>query len=103
MAKTNNADNVAAFTKVITTLATEAIDGIDGVTLPEGKKSRGAVTIYILSDERVSVEVFVNILLGYSVPKTVADMQESIKNEIERTTKFKVQSVNVHVLNVITD
>lgn len=41
-----------------------------------------------------------SIDLGYTVPSQVATLQEKVKNQIEGATKFKVQSVNVQVVNV---
>ncbi|MDE6060213.1 MAG: Asp23/Gls24 family envelope stress response protein, partial [Clostridia bacterium] len=37
---------------------------------------------------------------GYTVPVVVSTLQETVKEQIERATKFKVHTVNVHVMNV---
>lgn len=50
--------------------------------------------------KKVAVDLFVSIDLGYTVPSQVATLQEKVKNQIEGATKFKVQSVNVQVVNV---
>ncbi len=44
--------------------------------------------------------MFVNISQGYTVPAAVAALQENVKNQIERATKYKVHTVNVHVMSV---
>lgn len=52
------------------------------------------------ANEKVAVDLTVNIELGYNVPSTVATLQEKVKTSIEGASKFKVQSVNVQVMNV---
>lgn len=85
---------------VLVSLATEATQSVDGITLLNSKRNRGAVSVYVLPNEKVAVDCFVNIDFGFRVPTQVALLQEKIKAEIEKATKFKVQSVNVQVVNV---
>lgn len=103
MAKQIYSKNLDTFGKVITSLATDAALDVEGIKLPEEKKSRGAVSVYFLPNEKVTVDFFVNITQGQSVPVAVSSLQETVKLQIERATKFKVHSVNVHVLNVIVE
>ncbi len=100
MSKQTYSKNLAAFGKVITSLATDAVSEVEGISLPDSKKSRGAVSAYFLPNEKVTVEIFVNILQGYAIPQTVSSLQENVKSQIERATKYKVHAVNVHVMNV---
>lgn len=100
MAKQTYSKNLDTFGKVITSLATDAALDVEGIKLPESKKSRGAVSVYFLPNEKVTVEFFVNIIHGYAVPVTVSSLQETVKTQIEKATKFKVHAVNVHVLNL---
>lgn len=86
--------------EVLVSLATEAAQDVEGVNLLNSKRNRGAVSVYILPNEKVTVDLFVSIDLGYSVPSAVAVLQEKVKNQIEGATKFKVQSANVQVVNV---
>lgn len=92
--------NSSVLNDVLVGLATEAAQGVDGICLLNSKRNRGAVSVYVLPNEKVTVDCFINIELGYSVPSQVALLQERIKLSIERATKFKVQSVNVQVVNV---
>lgn len=85
---------------VLVSLATEAAGEVKGVSFLNSKRNRGAVSVYMLENEKVAVDCFVNIDIGYSVPVQVALLQEKIKMQIERATKFAVQSVNVQVVNV---
>lgn len=100
MAKQTYSKNLATFSKVITSLATDAVAEVEGISLPDSKKSRGAVSVYFLPNEKVTVEFFVNIEQGFAIPKTVSSLQENVKAQIERATKYKVHAVNVHVINV---
>ena len=85
---------------VLVSLATEAAQDVEGIHLLNSKRNRGAVSVYVLPNEKVTADFFVSIDLGYSVPSTVATLQEKVKNQIESATKFKVRSINVQVVNV---
>lgn len=92
--------NVTVLNDVLVSLATEAAGEVKGVSLLNSKRNKGAVSVYVLENEKVAVDCFVNIDIGCSVPVQVALLQEKIKMQIERATKFAVQSVNVQVVNV---
>lgn len=100
MANKTYSKNLDTFNKVITSLATDAVADVEGISLLGTRKSRGAVSVYFLSNEKVSVDMFVVIAQGYAVPVTVAALQENVKYQIERATKYKVHTVNVHVMSV---
>ena len=89
-------DKSSVLNEVLVSLATEAAQDVEGVHL----LNCGAVSVYVLPNEKVAVDLFVSIDLGYTVPSQVATLQEKVKNQIEGATKFKVQSVNVQVVNV---
>ena len=48
----------------------------------------------------INIDVFVNILYGYSVPDIAYKVQENIKNGISSMLDVKISSINVHVQNV---
>lgn len=93
-------DKSSVLNEVLVSLATEAAQDVEGVRLLNSKRNCGAVSVYVLPNEKVAVDLFVSIDLGYTVPSQVATLQEKVKNQIEGATKFKVQSVNVQVVNV---
>ncbi len=103
MVKQTYSKNLDTFGKVITSLALDAAMEVEGIKLPEAKRSRGSASVYFLPNEKVTVEFFININQGYSVPITVSSLQENVKMQIEKSTKFKVHAVNVHVLNLSLD
>lgn len=93
----------------IVKLATQEINGIAslcGNAFPFWKKllnknyNRGIV-IEFGEDNEVYVEVYVNVLFGYSVKDVAFRVQENIKSSIESMTEFKVSSINVNVVGVV--
>ncbi len=104
MAKDTN-KKMSVFSDVITSLAYDAASGVDGIQVlaKDGKKSfRGCgVSVYFLPNDKVTIDLFVNIQFGYLVPPTVATVQERVKAEVENSTKYQVHSVNVQVVDVI--
>ncbi len=85
---------------VLVSLASDACQGVEGICLLNSKRNKGAVSVYVLPNEKIAVDLFINIEQGYTVPATVAVLQERVKTQIENATKYKVQSVNVQVMNV---
>ncbi len=104
MAKDTN-KKTSVFSDVITSLAYDAASAADGIQVlaKDGKKSfRGCgVSVYFLPDDKVTIDLFVNIEFGYRVPETVAVVQEKVKTEVENSTKYQVHSVNVQIVDVI--
>jgi len=93
----------------IVNLATQEISGIASLSnegLPLLKKvlnknyHRGVV-IDFGDDNDVYVDVFVNVLFGYSVKDVAFRVQENIKSSIESMTDFKVAAINVNVIGVV--
>lgn len=107
MAKESKTDNMSVFSDVIMTLASDAASEIEGVqVMRSGDQSKkpirgGGVSVYFLPNDKVTVDLFVNINYGYRVPAAVAEVQQKVKSEIERATRFRVHSVNVQVMSVI--
>lgn len=48
----------------------------------------------------IIVDVYINILQGYSVTDIVYKVQENIKNGISSMMDVKIDSINVHVMSV---
>lgn len=107
MVKERKSDNMSVFSDVIMTLASDAASEIEGVeVLRSGDQSKkpirgGGVSVYFLPNDKVTVDLFVNINYGYRVPVAVAEVQQKVKSEIESATRFRVHSVNVQVMSVI--
>ncbi len=102
-------DNVTYKKKVvvsIVSLATQEINGIASmnrsatpkINTPKKNSSRGIQVEF--DDEKVEIDVFVNVKFGYSVKDVAFRVQENVKNSVESMTDFKVSGVNVHVVGV---
>ena len=61
----------------------------------------GGVSVYFLPNDKVAVDVYVNVNFPCRVPETVAAVQQRVKEEIEGATRFRVHSVNVQVVSVL--
>ncbi len=96
----DNKKDFEVFTSVITALAKDAAAKVEGVYLQRPKRKNDAVEVFFLPNEKVTVDIYVTLFQGYTVPETVANLQESVKNQIEDATKFKVHTVNVQVVGV---
>ena len=51
-------------------------------------------------ENRVKVDVFVNIAYGYNIPVTCGKVQDKVKTTIENMTGLTVTDVNVRVVAV---
>ena len=92
----------------IVNLATQEINGIAGLSV-DGVNSfkkvfdknyhKGVIIEFV--ENSVYVDVFVNVLFGYSVKDVAFRVQENVKSSIESMTDFKVEAINVHVMGVV--
>ena len=93
----------------IVKLATQEINGIasldnSGLKLSKrlfNKNYRRGVLIEFGDDDDVYVDVYINVLFGYSVKDISFRVQENIKSSIESMTDFKVAAINVNVTGVV--
>lgn len=107
MPKEMNARNLSVFSDVIMSLASDAAAEVDGVEVLRSRDASkrairgGGVSVYFLPNEKVAVDVFVNVNYPCRIPETVAAAQQHVKEEIENATRFRVHSVNVQVVSVL--
>ncbi len=93
----------------IVKLAAQEINGvasldITGLKLIKrmlNKNYRHGVLIEFGEDDDVYVDVYINVLFGYSVKDIAFRVQENIKSSIESMTDFKVAAINVNVTGVV--
>lgn len=93
----------------IVNLATQEINGVasldsTGLKLMKrvfNKNYRHGVLIEFGEDDDVYVDVYINVLFGYSVKDIAFRVQENIKSSIESMTDFKVAAINVNVTGVV--
>ena len=93
----------------IVNLATQEINGVasldsTGLKLMKrvfNKNYRHGVLIEFGEDDDVYVDVYINVLFGYTVKDIAFRVQENIKSSIESMTDFKVAAINVNVTGVV--
>ena len=90
----------------IVSLATQEINGIASLNRSSvssiknvfKKDKRGIIVDF--EENKVAIDVYVNVKFGYSVKDVAFRVQENIKSSVESMTEFKVSAVNVHVVGV---
>ena len=94
---------------VISSLARRAVLGVEGVSRLAGsvlvdniaeivgsrRMQDRAVTIEILEDNRVAIELKVNILIGYRLPEVAEKIQKAVIDSVEAATGMTVTRVDV--------
>ena len=85
---------------IVNGLVALAIKEVDGALLVPGKKS--GISLYIEKDG-VYADVSVIVKYGYNVPELAYRIQQSIKQNVENMTRYKIAKVNVHIQEVVFD
>ena len=81
-----------------------AIPKVEGVAISEGNGiASDDIKLEFLSDNSVSVDVTVSVNYGYNIPDVAYNIQQSVKHNVEAMSKYKIDTVDVHVVNVAFD
>ncbi len=76
--------------------------GLNGKNFNFGKNKRSnAIIVRIGKGEMVTIEISVNVYYGRIIPQVVCRLQEKIKEEVEKSTRYKVKNINVNVVGVV--
>ena len=75
------------------------VDAIASIVGSRRMQAR-AITIGIAGDNRVTVDLKLNILVGYRLPDVVQQVQRSVIDNIEEVTGMTVTRVNVAVQDI---
>lgn len=102
------ADDVVA---VIAGLAATEVEGVDSMAgnitkslIPKlGNKNLSRGVKVDVTEERVTVDLSLNIKYSYNIPEVSAKVQERVMNAIENMTGLKVLEVNVKIAGVNID
>lgn len=110
--KSNELGAIRISDSVISSLVRRAALGVDGVSrlastfvdniaeiVGSRKTSYRSINI-IMEEDRVEVEVKLNIKFGYKVPEVAGMVQTAIIESVENTTGMNVSSVNVIVQEI---
>ena len=105
----SEAGEIKIHENVISSLVRRAALGVEGVSRLSGsilvdniaeivgsrRMQDRAVAIEILEDNRVAVEIKINILLGYRLPEVAEKVQKAVVDSVEAATGMTVTRVNV--------
>lgn len=83
---------------IVSGIVSLAISEVEGAQPLPGKKN--GISLYIEKDG-IYADVSVIVKFGYNVPELAYRIQQSIKQNVENMTKYKVAHVDVHVQDVI--
>lgn len=91
----------------IVSLATQEINGVASISRSAVSALKSAFSkninrgiIIDFEGNKARIDVFIDILFGYSVKDVSFRVQENIKSSVESMTEYKVSSVNVHIVGV---
>jgi uncharacterized alkaline shock family protein YloU len=87
-----------AETEGVSRLAGNIVDSI-GELVGSRRKSSSAITI-IHEDDKVKIEVKVNILFGFKIPDVSKAIQKEVIQEVENITGINVASVGVIIQEI---
>ena len=94
----------------IINLAAKEINGVESVTnsaRPWYKKMFNryddGVEIKFEKNGALTIDVYLNIYVGYSVPDIAYRVQENIRNSLSTMVALKPMKINIHVINVECD
>ncbi|MDR0697234.1 MAG: Asp23/Gls24 family envelope stress response protein [Christensenellaceae bacterium] len=97
--------------KIIIAIANNIVANTTGVSIDVSSQSQSygyghlnknrSSMVHIFPDQSVLIDMVISVSFGISIPDIVAHIEQKIKDEVERETRFKVQKINMHVLNVI--
>ena len=100
---------------VIVELARKTIEGISNIKIAEagqkfsskfglgGRKSGGIRVSVDSSHGEISLDAYVVAKYGQRIPDLAWDVQEKIKDNLERYTGYEVKAVNVNVQGIYTN
>ena len=91
----------------IVSLATQEINGVASISRSAVSMVKSVFSkninrgiIINFDDNKAHIDVFINVVFGYSVKDVSFRVQENIKSSVESMTEYKVGSVNVHIVGV---
>ena len=94
----------------IINLAAKEINGVESVTNSNRpwikrtfKKRDEGVEIKFEENGALTVDVYLNVYVGYSVPDVAYRVQENIRNSLATMVALKPLKINIHIGNVECD
>lgn len=109
--QTNLEGKIRISEDVIAQLATKALSSIEGVmpanpglmaNLRLGRKTINGVRIAVSESDspEIDIDVYITIKYGLRIPDVCWDVQEAIKEQVERFTGYAIKGVNIYVQGI---
>ena len=94
----------------IINLAAKEINGVESVTNTERScfkrlfnRYDDGVEIKFEKNGALTIDVYLNLYVGYNVPDIAYRVQENIRNSLATMVALKPLKINIHVLNIECD
>lgn len=104
-------EETSRYTNLVTSLVNTAVIQTEGIAkeLNDGKRKKskrdfslGSRNVHVyIGGMTVTVDVYINVIFGFSVPQVACELQEKIINAIKKNTPLTPGPVNVNVSNAI--
>ncbi len=93
----------------IISLATKEITGVASMDNRFASKLKdkfssnyyNGAKIKFVSDNKIIVDVYINVYPNYNVPEITYKIQQNIKNSIGTMVNLSIERINVHVVGVV--
>ena len=93
----------------IISLATKEITGVASMDNRFASKLKdkfssnyyNGAKIKFVSDNKIIVDVYINVFPNYNVPEITYKIQQNIKNSIGTMVNLSIERINVHVVGVV--
>ena len=85
-------------TGIVHNIVALAVAEVEGAMPVQNKKN--GISLYIEKDG-VYADVSVIVKYGYNVPELAYRIQQSVKQNVENMTRYRVAEVNVHIRDVV--
>ena len=111
VAQSNLEGKIRISEDVIAQLATKALNSVEGVSpaspglmanLRLGRKTVNGVRISISDGDtpEIVVDAYISVKYGLRIPDVCWDVQEAIKDQVERYTGYAIKGVNIYVQGI---
>ncbi|MCD7875908.1 MAG: Asp23/Gls24 family envelope stress response protein [Cloacibacillus porcorum] len=111
LGQTNLEGKVRISEDVIAQLATKALNRVEGVSpaspglmanLRLGRKTVNGVRISISDGDspEIVVDAYISVKYGLRIPDVCWDVQEAVKEQVERYTGYAIKGVNIYVQGI---
>lgn len=104
-----NQDTYASIITSVVSVAATRVAGVASISNESGssmnklrfKNKNKSIEVEITAANQVVITLSCNIHFGYKVPEVAAELQETIRLEVESTTNYKIKSININIVGVV--